>query len=120
MKRPPVSVAIVAGIYILAGIVGIAAHWSEFNWHHLFEADAMLAITVRLLAVVAGTFMFRAQNWARWLAIVWISFHVILSFFHSIPQVAMHFVLLCVFAFLLFRPAANNYFRTQPGQNTTA
>ena len=37
------------------------------------------------LAIVCGVFLLRGHNWARWLALAWIAFHVVLSAFHAIP-----------------------------------
>ncbi len=34
--------------------------------------------------------MLRGSNWARWLALAWIAFHVFLSFLHSWQQVLVH------------------------------
>lgn len=109
----PVSVTIVAWIYILAGIGGIAAHISEFNARHPLDSDSIMALIVRILAIVAGAFMLRGSNWARWLAIAWIAFHVLLSAFHPVRELVVHCVLFAVFAYLLFRSAATAYFARQ-------
>lgn len=113
MKKRPISVTIVSWVYIVVGIGGIAAHASELDLRHPFSNDVVLALIVRLLAVVAGTFMLRGANWARWLAIVWIAFHVVLSAFHSFPSAAFHALLLAVFAYFLCRGQANTYFHAR-------
>ena len=113
MKKRPISVTIVSWIYIVAGIGGIAAHATEFDRRHPFSNDVVLALIVRLLAIVAGAFMLRGANWARWLAIVWIGFHVVLSAFHSFPSAAFHALLLGVFAYFLFRKQSNAYFTAE-------
>jgi hypothetical protein len=110
MSKRPISVTIVSWVYIIAGIGGIAAHITEFDFRHPFSNDAVLAVLVRLLAIVAGAFMLRGADWARWLAIAWITFHVVLSSFHSVPAAAIHALLLAVFAYFLFRRQANAYF----------
>jgi hypothetical protein len=110
MKRRPISVTIVSWIYIVAGIGGIAAHATELDVRHPFSNDVVLALIVRLLAIVAGVFMLRGANWARFLAIVWIAFHVVLSAFHSFPSGAFHALLLAVFTYFLFRRQSNAYF----------
>ena len=43
----------------------------------------------------------------------WIAFHVVVSYFHSMQEAAMHLVFLVVFAAVLFMPAANRYFGTR-------
>ena len=117
MIKRPISVTIVSWIYIVAGIGGIAAHITEFDLRHPFSNDAVLAVVVRLLAIVAGVFMLRGANWARWLAIAWIAFHVVLSSFHSVPAAAMHALLLAVFAYFLCRRQANAYFHARGSES---
>jgi hypothetical protein len=56
--------------------------------------------------------MLRGINWARWLAMAWIAFHVALSFFHSWLEMAVHGVIFVVFAIILFLPDANGFFRS--------
>jgi hypothetical protein len=116
MKKRPISVTIVSWVYIVAGIGGIAAHATELNLRHPFLNDVVLALIVRLMAVVAGIFMLRGHNWARWLAIVWIGFHVVMSAFHSFPSAAFHAVLLAVFAYFLFRRQSTAYFRAETAE----
>jgi hypothetical protein len=113
MTKRPISVTIVSWVYILAGVVGIAAHISEFDLHHPFSNDAVLAVIVRLLAIVAGVFMLRGANWARWLAIVWMAYHVIFSSFQSVVAAGIHALLLAAFAYFLFRRQANAYFTNE-------
>lgn len=109
-KRPP-PVIIIACVYIATGAIGVVYHLAESKPQHPFQCDIVLIELVSLAAIVAGAFMLRGHNWARWLAIAWIASHVVLSAFHSLRELAMHTLLLAVFAFFLFRPAANRYFR---------
>ena len=111
MRKRPVSVTVLSWIYIAVGVGGIAAHAREINPHRPFEQDLVWAVLVSMAAVISGAFMLRGSNWARWLAVAWIAFHVILSAFHSVQQTVVHAVMLAVFVYLLFRPVANEYFR---------
>jgi hypothetical protein len=54
--------------------------------------------------------MLQARNWARWLALAWMAFHVILSVGHPPQELIVHTVILLLFAYLLFRPEARAYF----------
>ncbi len=110
MKRS-LSVVIIAGLLIATGAIGIAFHLTEIDPHQRISQEQIWILLVRLTAIIAGVFMLRAANWARWLALAWIAFHVILSFYHSVQQVVVHAVLLALFAWFLFRPEANAYFR---------
>ena len=55
--------------------------------------------------------MLRGRNWARWLLLIWIAYHVILSGVHSLSQLVVHGLLFAVVAYFLFRPRASAYFR---------
>jgi hypothetical protein len=110
MKRP-ISVTILSWVLITAGAVGLVYHITEFKTLRPFLYDTLLIELVRLLAVIAGVYMLRGANWARWLAIAWIAFHVGVSYFHSWGEMAMHAAILAVFAYILLRPAAAEYFR---------
>jgi hypothetical protein len=100
--RPPLPVIIISLALIVSGAAGLVFHLNDFNvWISL----------VRLIAVVCGVFMLRADNWARWLSLAWIAFHVILSIFHSPLQLGVHILVFAAFAYFLFRPRTNEYFR---------
>ena len=107
----PRSVTAMGVLFIGVGIVGLAYHASEVDLARPFQADALLILFVRLLAVIAGIFILRGANWARWLAIAWLAFHVIVSAFNSVGEALVHGVLLAVIAYVLLRPAASDYFR---------
>ena len=55
--------------------------------------------------------MLRGHNWARWLALAWIVYHVILSAFHMLSELAIHILFCAILAYFLFRPTATRYFR---------
>lgn len=55
--------------------------------------------------------MLRGWNWARWLLVVWLAYHVVLSALHSVFEVAVHGFLFGVIAYFLFRTPANAFFR---------
>lgn len=105
-SQRPVSILILGCLYIVVGIVGLAAHV-----HDLRRPDGVWIALVELLAILCGGFLLRGKNWARWLALAWMAFHVAISF-PLLRQVAVHSALLAVIAWLLFRPAAQGYFRS--------
>ena len=110
MKKRPLSVTIAGYVIVAAGIMGLAYHSPEWL-QRPFHSEIIWISLLRLLAVVAGFAMLRGHNWGRWLTLVWIAFHVVVSYWHGWPEVAMHAALLAVFAYILFRPAANAYFQ---------
>lgn len=114
MTKRPLSVTIVSWLFIVAGSVGLVYHLLPLmRLGEISRPEAVdLAVIsfVRILAILAGVFMLRAANWARWLCLAWLGFHVVISFWHTSAEVIMHAVLLVVIAFVLFRPKANDYF----------
>ena len=94
MDKPPLSVIAASCVYIATGAIGFAFHAGDLKTGDLLRDGALWIELVRLSAVVAGVFILFGRNWARWLAMAWIALHVVLSFFHSLTQVAIH----CVFA----------------------
>jgi hypothetical protein len=83
----------------------------EFKPQHPFQYDIVWVTLVHLIAIVAGAYMLRGSNWARWLALAWIAFHVVLSAFHSLSEFVIHALLCAVLAYFLFRPRVTQYFR---------
>jgi hypothetical protein len=105
----PLSVTIIGLIYITAGFVGLVYHWSE--WKPPLQQAIVWISLVRLLAIVAGLFMLRGNNWARWLALIWITFHVTVGALHGWPQLITHALFLTAIAFFLLRRPANQFFQ---------
>jgi len=110
MKKRPISITIVSWIYIAVGCMGLLYHSSEWKTPGAEHWQIVWVSAIRALAIVAGIYMLRAQNWARWLAIVWIAVHVVISMFDSWQPAAMHAVLLAVIVYLLIRRPAKLYF----------
>ncbi len=98
-------------LLIVVGTVGLVYHLREFHGFSPFPYALVLVSMLRILAIVSGVFMLRGANWARWLAIAWIGFHVGVSYFNSWNEVLMHALILAVFAVVLFTRKASEYFR---------
>jgi hypothetical protein len=117
MRKRPISVTIISCVYILAGTVGLIYHARELTVQPI-PYGALGIEFVRLLAIVAGAFMLRGANWARWLAIAWIAFHVVVGYLHGWAQFATHAAMFVVITFFLVRVPANEYFLNNPTQPT--
>ncbi len=116
MTKRPLPVTVLSYLLIVVGAIGFVFHLSEPYKRHSFASDDIMVLVISLIAIVCGVFMLRGGDWARWLSMAWIACHVVLSFFHSLGQVAVHVLVLVVFAVVLFRPAANEFFRSRaPG-----
>jgi hypothetical protein len=107
-NRPPASVIVVACLYLAVGTIGFAYHFTQLL---ALQADAVWVEATEFLAIICGACMLRGYNWARWLAVVWIASHVILSAFRSFHEFAIHALFLVVITWFLFRPGAARYFR---------
>ena len=105
-SRRPITVTVLALLYIATGIGGLILHRREI----LARApETTLVVAVECAAILAGAFMLRGHNWARWLALAWIAFHVAISY-PDIGKLIAHSVFLALFAWILLRPPASHYF----------
>jgi hypothetical protein len=96
-------------LFLFAGAIGLAYHSSELVTRP-FQYERLWVGVIRLLAIVFGLFILRGHNWARWLALGWVAYHVVLSALHTFSEFAIHCLLLAAIAWFLFRPAAARFF----------
>ena len=112
MVKRPLTVTLVAWLFIVAGVVGVTHHASDFDPGQSMAQGAVWVLLVRVLAIAGGVFVLRGANWARWLVIVWLAFHVVLSAMHrDASGTAAHAVLLAAVGYLLLRAPVAPYFR---------
>ena len=114
MNKRPLPVLLIAWLYIVTGAVGVVSHLAAFKVVHPSQYDIVWASLVSLIAVLAGVYILRGSNRARWLALAWMAFHVVRSVFHPRSELAIHSLLFVAIAYLLFRPHATEYFRPSP------
>jgi hypothetical protein len=103
------SVTLVACVFVLAGAVGIAYHARDLV-DPGFQVGTVWVLLLRLAAIVAGVFLLRGANWARVLAVAWMAYHVVLSAFHTMPELLAHLVFLTVIVAVLLHPSAAAFF----------
>ena len=111
MKKYPFPVLIVSILFILVGCVGFAYHLKEIFAASDNKFETILILFLRVLAVVIGLLLLKRINLARWLAILWLVYHVIIGAFNSTSQMITHIVFLILVSVLLFLPASSAYFR---------
>lgn len=109
MKRPW-SVTLIGILFILSGTVGIIYHAKELK-QVMDNPRVILVLVIRALAIIGGVYTLRAANWARWLLVVWLVYHVVLSFYHDLAQLITHAAFLLVLLIALFHPKAQAYFK---------
>jgi hypothetical protein len=110
MRKRPLSITIISWLFIAAGAVGLAYHATEFKALRPSKYELVWVSFVRLLAIVAGVFMLRGRNWARWLLVLWLAYHVGLSFLHTPFELIVHGLLFLAVLYFLFRAPARVYF----------
>jgi hypothetical protein len=109
MKRP-LTVTLISCLFIAAGVTGIVYHASE--WKTLgMQAETIWAFVIRALAIVGGIFTMRGSNFARWVLVLWIVYHVVLSFYHTTAELVTHIAFAIVVLLGLFNSKANLYFK---------
>lgn len=111
MKSRPLPVLVVAILFILVGVGGFVSHVKDFFAQGVNISEIVLVQLLRLLAVVSGILLLRANNAGRWLAIAWLLAHVAISALNSVGEMFVHIGLLIVIAILLYLPISSAYFR---------
>jgi hypothetical protein len=105
-KSRPLPVLIVALLYLATGGGGFVYHLRDIP-----APDGIWIELTEFLAFVSGVFLLLGRNWARWLAVAWMAFHVVVSAFGSFRETAIHAVFLVVIAWLLFCSDSSRFFR---------
>ena len=112
MQRPrPLTIIswffiIFGSVALLYGLLPFGETLSQLKSHWMVHLS-------RILQIVAGVFMLRGHNWARWLLVVWIAFHIVLSALHSTLQLVLHVFIFTIILYFVFRRDASAYFRVR-------
>jgi len=114
MNKRPISITIIGWLFIVTGGVGLVYHLTEINLQHPLDGETVWICSVRFLAVAGGVFLLYGFNWARWLLVAWMAFHIVLSAMHTLQKLLVHSLLFGVILYFLFRSRASAYFRGRP------
>ncbi len=104
---------VVGVLFILVGVFSTAYHVLEFRAHPPTWLTAVGICAVGVLAVVAGLYLLQGQNWARWLALLWMAFHVAISVRDPVGKLVFHAALFVLFAYILLGREARAYFQQE-------
>jgi hypothetical protein len=110
-NQRPLSVTLIGALYVIVGAVGFVFHLRDPLARHAFHSDDFLVEITEVIALVSGIFLLKRRNWARWLALAWMVFHVILSAFDPLRALIVHALFCAAIAWILFRAEAGHYFR---------
>ncbi|HXE36474.1 MAG TPA: hypothetical protein VN087_21355 [Verrucomicrobiae bacterium] len=105
MKRP-FAVAFLGWLFIFVGLAALLYHLIKGT----LDFWMVTIVLFELVAVLAGIFLLQGRNWARWLLLAWIAFHVISSGLNSLIASVPHLLLLIAVAYFLFTPPDSQYF----------
>jgi len=106
MKRP-YEVTVAGWLFIVIGILNTAWHL----WKGAFDRWMVAILFLTVSAIVAGVFLLRGARWARWLALLWIAFHVVVSALNSVWDALPHAALLLAIGYVLLGPPTAEYYR---------
>ncbi len=120
MRRPAV-ITVVGWLFIVVGTTGLVRDFWPLFTPDVAEQIAKLkadgladlgpAWTSSLLAIIGGAGLLRGHNWARWLLLAWMVFHIGLSLVHSWSSLLMHTAIFAPITYLLFRHGSQSYFK---------
>lgn len=103
----PFQVAFLGWLFIAVGTVSSTYHLVK----NPFDRWTIPIMLVGIIAVVAGFFLLRGARWSRWLLLVWLAAHVVISAFNSLPDAIVHAALLLVIGYFLLGPPTSKYFQ---------
>ncbi len=132
-RRRPLSIAILAVVMVLYGLFTLFLKILLLTSQELYDASADLTATMTagglltlplglqiaisfvasLVVILAGVFVWRGRNWARWAVALWMIFSLVLYFLQTgitwLPVIKLPLFVLVLF--LLFRPRVADHFR---------
>lgn len=115
MKDRPLSITLISWLFILFGSIALLSGLLPIGGATTDQLVAELKSHwmvhfSRLASIAGGLFMLRGFNWARWLIVAWIAFHIVISALHSLTQLLIHVAIFSVILFFLYRPRASAFF----------
>jgi uncharacterized membrane protein HdeD (DUF308 family) len=113
VEKRPRSIIFISLLFILLGtitlihavveLINTTERLTDLKSHWMIYLSAAAAI-------VGGVFLFKGHNWARWLLVVWMAFHIVVGALHGLTPLLMHIVIFSVILFFLFRRPASSFF----------
>lgn len=113
----PFAVTVLGWLFVGVGCAALAYHLHETPPKAAFEPDLIWMGLTEFLAILSGIFLLRGRNWARWLAVAWMAFHLIITGLNQFHGFAVHALLFAGIAWLLFRPDSAAYFQRARAQH---
>ena len=118
MRARPISITIVGWLFVAVGAVGLAGQVRRLLDGEEFDHDMAYASASELASVLGGAFLLGGRNWARWLLVAWMVFHIVLSALHDVPKLLVHAAIFAPIFYVLFRARASEFLRCRPAAGT--
>ena len=118
MKKRPLSITIIGWLFVVFGSISLLSGVLPFGVsfaQRVAELPGHWYVHLsRLLGIVAGAFMLKGQNWARWLLVAWMAFHIVVGALNGLVHLLTHVAIFSVISFFIFRRDASAYFFARP------
>jgi hypothetical protein len=120
----PRAVTLIGWLFIAVGGAGIARGlWdvvrAAATGPSQLEAallDLGIMIASGIVAVLGGALLLRGSAWGRWLLLLWMAFHIVISALDDRVKLAMHVVLFGAVLYFLLGAETSAYLRRpRPG-----
>jgi hypothetical protein len=105
MKRP-FAVTFLGWLLIFVGLAALVYQLIK----GMLDFWMIAIVLFELVAVLAGMFLLKGRNWARWLLMAWVAIHVYIGAEHSLSAGVPHLLLFIAVAYFLFTPPDSKYF----------
>lgn len=115
MKARPLSITIIGWLFVLGGCIalisGLLPMFNATTAQRVADLKSHWMVHVsRTAEIIGGLFLLRGRNWARWLLVLWMAFHIVIAALHDALQLAIHVAIFSVILFFLFRRPAAEFF----------
>ena len=116
LQPRPLIVTVIGWLFVVFGSAGAIATFVGLVRDHAPTSNMdLLILTIRILGAIGGAFLLLGRNWARWLLIGWMAYHVVIGTLHGPFQFLVHAAFLVGLCFALFRPAVSAWFLSPAG-----
>lgn len=117
MEKRPRSIVVISLLFIVLGVLTLVhAVWDLVNTEQRLtnlQHHWMIYLSA-VAAMVGGVFLIEGRNWARWLLVAWMAFHIVVGALNGIVPLLTHVVIFSVIGFFLFRRPVSSYLASRP------
>jgi hypothetical protein len=110
--RRPFCTTFLGWLLIVVGLAALCYHLVKGGLDFWTIPMALFEIT----GIAAGIFLLKGRNWARWLVLGWLAFHVVGKGLDSLSLALPHLVLLIAVGYVLYTPPDSRYFQSAPSK----